>query len=71
MPIRIKFPDLDFGQVWYLKTDPGQSPHILVGLVILPGNQVMFQLSYMGSVTEAYDFECSLEPNSDIKQETE
>jgi len=62
MPIKIKS-DLEFGSVWYCKADPEQLPHILVGVVVLPGNQFKFKLSYMGSVEELYDFECSNEKN--------
>lgn len=60
MPIRIKT-DIDFGSVWYLKSDPEQLPYILTEVVIVPGNQLKFRLSYFGDITEVYDFEASLE----------
>lgn len=56
MPIKIKT-DLEWGSVWYVKNDPYQLPHLLVGLYILPSNQFKFQLSYMGEIVELYDFE--------------
>lgn len=62
MPIKIKT-DLEFGSIWYIKSDREQIPRILVGVVVLPGNQFMFRLSNIGDVDEAYDFECSMEPN--------
>mgnify|MGYP006266477595 CR=1 FL=1 len=68
MAIRIKT-DLDFGQVWYIKYDPDQFEHQLVGLVVLPGNQFKFRLSYMGEISELYDFECSQEKNIGIIKE--
>lgn len=59
--IRIKT-DLEFGQDVYLKADPDQFKHHLVALKILPGNQIKFIVSYMGTESELYDFECTLEP---------
>lgn len=61
MPIRIKT-DLEFGQVFYLKTDPAQLRHQLAGVVFLPGNQLKFRLAHNGSEeVEVWDFECSSE----------
>lgn len=65
MSIKIKT-DLEFGSVWYIKNDPEQLPHILVGVVILPGNQFAFRLDFMGDIVEFYDFECSSIPNPDV-----
>jgi len=62
MPIRIKT-DLDFGQVFYVKNDPDQFEYILVGIKILPSNQIKFILSLMGEECEVYDFECSTDPD--------
>lgn len=59
MAISIKYTDLDYGQVWYIKTDIEQLPHTLVGLLLLPGKQTKFGLSCSGEVTYLYDFECS------------
>lgn len=63
MPIRIKT-DLNFGDIWYCRSDPDQLPHILTGVVILPGNEIMFKLSYMGDTIELFSFECTQEPSS-------
>lgn len=62
MPIRIKT-DLEFGSIWYLKNDREQIPRLLVGVVVIPGNQFLFKLSNLGEVDEVYDFECSQEIN--------
>lgn len=72
MPIKIKT-DLEFGQTWYIKNDPDQFEHKLVGIIILPGNQFKFRLSYLGDQTEVYDFECSTErsPIANSEQEGE
>jgi len=58
MPIKIKT-DLEWGQTFYLKNDEAQLDRALVGVVLLPGNTVKFQLSLLGEIVEAYDFECS------------
>lgn len=58
MGIKIRT-DLELGSVWYIKNDPDHFPHILVGIVIVPGNQFKFKLSYLGDVQELYDFECT------------
>lgn len=58
MPIRIKT-DLEWGQSFYVKNDPDQYEHKLVGIVIVPPNQLKFRLSYLGDVFELFDFECS------------
>lgn len=58
MPIKIKT-DLDFGQIFYLKSDPDQFEHRLVGVEFLPGNAVRFRLSCMGEECQVYDFEAS------------
>jgi hypothetical protein len=62
MPIKIKT-DLEFGSTWFLKSDPEQLPHLLVGIIIKPGNIFKFQLSYMGDVCAVYDFEATDEPD--------
>lgn len=70
MPIKIKT-DLELGSVWYIKNDPDHFPHILVGIVIVPGNQFKFKLSYLGDVQELHDFECTDVPpdNKDTEDE--
>lgn len=66
MPIKIKT-DLEFGQVFYLKTDPGQLRHQLTGVVFMPGNQLRFRLSHSGGEeVEAWDFECSTEMDESV-----
>jgi len=62
MPIRIKT-DLDFGQIFYIKNDPDQFEYFLIGIKILPPNQIKFILSLMGDEIEVFDFECSAEPD--------
>lgn len=69
MPIRIKFSDLDFGQIFYLKNDPDGFAYILTGITVLPGNQILFRLSFMGETIQAYDFECSVNPPEESKPE--
>jgi len=70
--IKIKT-DLEFGSVFYIKNDPDQFEHILIAVIVLPGNQFKFRLSYMGEVCEVWDFETSdkRDPNKvlDIKSE--
>lgn len=65
MGISIKT-DLEWGSIWYIKGDPDQYPHQLVGITILPGKQFKFKLDFMGEVIEVYDFECTQVPNSEL-----
>lgn len=58
MPISLKT-DLNWGDVFYIKNDPDQFEHLLVGVIHLPGKQLKFQLSYMGEVITVWDFEVS------------
>lgn len=60
MGIKVKT-DLEWGQEFYLKSDPEQFKHLLVGVILLPGNQIQFMLSYSGDIVTVYDFECSNE----------
>lgn len=60
MPIKIKT-DLDFGQSIYVKNDPEQLEHHLVGVKIVPPNQLIFILDYLGGQFEFFDFQCSME----------
>ena len=60
MPISVKT-DLEWGDVFYIKTDPCQQAGTLVGIVYLPGKQMKFRISYEGEVFEVYDFEVSKE----------
>lgn len=63
MPIKIKV-DLDWGQSIYIKSDPEQFEHTLVGIAVYPPNQIKFIISYFGEITELYDFECSIEKDT-------
>ena len=67
MPISIKT-DLEFGDTWYLKVDPEQLPHILSAIVVMPGKEFMFRLSYQGDVIEVWYFECSKERGEVVKK---
>jgi hypothetical protein len=60
MPIGIKT-DLEWGQVFYMKSDPEQVEHRLTGVIIRPGKAVKFILSHQGDECEVYDFEASTE----------
>lgn len=60
MPIKIKT-DLEWGDVRYIKNDPDQFEHSLVGVILKPNGGVMFQLSFMGEIFEVWDFETSAE----------
>lgn len=60
---------MEFGSIWYIKHDPDQFPHQLVAVVLQPGNVFKFRLSYLGDVSELYDFECSQEPNTDFTKD--
>lgn len=74
MAIRIKT-DLDWGNTFYLKDDIDQLPHSLVSIRVMPGNQLKFELSHQGEVTEVWDFEATQEYdkikalNADTKDE--
>lgn len=70
MGISIKT-DLEWGSIWYIKGDPDQLPHLLVGVVILPGKQFRFKLDFMGDVIEVYDFEASQVPSPGIAKDKE
>lgn len=60
MPIRVKT-DLEWGDIFYIKTDTNQAEGALVGIVYLPGGALKFRLSFEGEVFEVYDFEASKE----------
>lgn len=62
MGIKVKT-DLEWGHEFYLKTDPEQFKHLLVGVILLPGNQLKFMLSYQGDISTVFDFECTSEPD--------
>lgn len=62
MPIKVKT-DLEFGQSFYIKNDPEQLEHLLVGVIILSGDkggtQLKFLLSHLGQTCEVWDYEVS------------
>lgn len=65
MPIKtIKFTGLEWGMDVFVKNDPEQLPHHLVGLLILPGGGVKFQLQAYIDLDPMfkYDFECEFKP---------
>ena len=62
MPISVKT-DLEWGDVFYIKTDPEQAPCVLVGIVYLPSKAMKFILSSNSVPYEVYDFEVSKEKN--------
>ena len=51
--------DLEFGQIFYIITDPKQLEHQLTGVKIRPGDSLLFTLSHQGIEVELFDFECS------------
>ena len=55
--------DLEWGDIFYIKTDPDQAPCVLVGLIYLPGKSLKFILSCDTVHVEVYDFEASKEKN--------
>lgn len=63
MPISLKT-NLNYGDSWYIKNDPDQFEHHLVGIQVRPGgkdglNVVQFILDYMGEECIVHDFQCS------------
>lgn len=68
MPISIKT-DLEWGSTWYIKNDPEQLPHLLVGVIIQPSKQFKLIISYMGDTVELYDFEVTNERDEEILKE--
>lgn len=54
--------EYDIQDILYIKIDPEQLPHRVVGIVILPG-AVKYRLSYLGEEYELYNFELSREMN--------
>jgi hypothetical protein len=66
MGISIKT-DLEWGQSFYIKTDPIQIERQLTGVTLRPGKGVVFSLSYMGEELDVYDFEVTPEPDK-LKQ---
>jgi hypothetical protein len=64
MPIKTIKTDLEWGDIFFIKIDPFQYEHSLVGLIHLPNGQLQFQLRGVdGDIMTVYDFECSKEPD--------
>lgn len=57
--------DLNFGDIFYIKTDPAQLEHVLTGVLFLPGKQIKFILSHQGEEITLWDFEVSPERNEE------
>lgn len=53
---------LKWGEIFYLKNDPDQIEHCLVGIVLLPGKPKLV-LSYLGEIYEVYECETTREPD--------
>lgn len=47
-----------FGDILYIRTDPEQRGHMLVGIIARPTG-LLYELSFSGEVIEVYDFETS------------
>jgi hypothetical protein len=80
MAIQINFPDLNWGDFFYLKADDEQLKHELVGIVIKPGSvnkkgergvAVEFELDFMGEPVIVKEFQATKEFDElkDIKQQ--
>lgn len=70
MAIRIEFPDLNWGDIFYLKADDDQFKHELVGIILKPGSvnkkgergiAVQFELSLMGDEVAVHEFQATKE----------
>jgi hypothetical protein len=70
MAIKIEFPDLNWGDIFYLKADDDQLKHELVGIVLKPGSvnkkgergiAVEFELDYMGEPITVKEFQATKE----------
>ena len=56
--MRFKCP-YEYGDILYLKNDPDQTPHEVVGFIFRPGDQLILELSYLGQIVEVYPFQTS------------
>lgn len=50
--------EYDIEDIVYIKSDPDQLPHTVIGIIIKPG-AVQYELSYQGEVCILYNFELS------------
>lgn len=53
-----------FGDILYLKSDKDQTPRVVTGYKIRPGNIVIYILAFYNQETEHYDFECTTEKDT-------
>ena len=51
--------DFDFGDKAFVVTDPDQTERIVTGMKILPGYQVIYELSLDNDIDYHYGFELS------------
>lgn len=56
-----------FGDPIYLKSDPQQTAHDLVGIRLLPGEGVVYTLSTGYEDFEVYSFQCSFERDEALR----
>jgi hypothetical protein len=68
MAIQINFPDLNWGDKFFIDTDPDQLERSLVGILLVPGStnkkrergtSIFFNLSLGGEITSVHEFEVS------------
>jgi hypothetical protein len=52
--------EYDIEQIVYIRADPDQLPHTIIGIIIEPG-AVRYKLSYLGDIFTLYNFEISKE----------
>lgn len=56
-------PEFNIGDIVYIKTDIENSPSIVVGYKILPGEVIKYEVNNENYTTSFYDFEISLDKN--------
>lgn len=70
MGIQINFPDLNWGDIFFLKADDDQFKHELIGINIRPGSvnkkgergvAVEFLLDYVGEPVTVHEFQATKE----------
>ena len=50
-----------FGDEVYLKSDPDQTLRVVIGIVVKPGNQVLYELACGSESSDHYEFEITTE----------
>lgn len=66
MPIKFSIKQ-DFGDKIYLCDDPEQIAYRLVGILLTPGNSVVYQLSSGLETFEVYSFQASFERDEALR----